>query len=277
MTKFIVAVSGGVDSVALLHMLHRLGTHELIVAHVDHGIREDSIEDALLTRKLAEKYGLQFELSTHALGAKASEDQARRVRYAFLRDLAKQYSSQIVTAHHADDVVETIAVNLHRGTGWRGLATHGSDVVRPLISFSKSQLYDYALQHGLEWREDSTNQSEAYLRNRLRKNLQEVSGNIRQPLFALRDRQLALKRDIHSEVQRVVGSGPLYERYFFTHIPNLVAVECLRHITEGKMTRPQLERFLLAIKTTRPGKTIELGNGLRAHFTTRNFHLSLIK
>lgn len=262
---------------ALLHMLHGLGTHQLIVAHVDHGIRQDSIEDALLVQAVADNYNLPFELVTHSLGSDASEDRARHVRYDFLKTLADKHAAQIVTAHHADDIVETVAINLHRGTGWRGLATHDADVVRPLLAFSKEQLYDYALRHRLEWREDSTNSSDAYLRNRIRKRVQDVKDDIRQPLLRLRTQQLETKKQIQQEVRQLLGKGPDYDRYFFTHITGSVAVECLRQVTDGKMTRPQLERFLLAIKTAKPGKTIELGNGLRAHFTTRNFHLSLIK
>lgn len=277
MARYVVAVSGGVDSVVLLDMIHRLGRHDLVVAHVDHGIREDSSEDAALVRGLAERHNLPFELATHALGEGASEERARQVRYDFLHSLARKHNARVVTAHHADDVVETIAINLHRGTGWRGLATHDSHVERPLLAMTKKQLYTYAEKRGLTWREDSTNQSDDYLRNRFRKQLNVLHDESREAFLALRKQQLATKRAILNEVKALIGSGPSYERYFFTHIPAVVAIECLRHITKGEMTRPQLERFLLAIKTAKPGKTIELGNGLRSHFTTRNFHLSLIK
>lgn len=277
MGKYIVAVSGGVDSIALLHMLHRLNTHEVVVAHVDHGIREDSSKDAALVRRQAAAYNMPFELVTHALGADASEQLARTVRYDFLRDLAQKYSAGIMTAHHADDVVETIAINLHRGTGWRGLATHDSDIVRPLLGVSKKKLYTYAKRHGLEWREDSTNQSEKYLRNRIRKQLRQTPEEARQSFVELRKKQIEMKKQILQEVLKLVGEGPQYSRYFFTHIPQKVAFECLRHITYARLTRPQLEKMLLAIKTIGAGKTIQLGDGLSVHFTTRNFSLSLIK
>ena len=81
MTRYIVAVSGGVDSVALLDMLARLSDHELIVAHFDHGIRSDSAEDALFVSGLAEQYGLPFEMRREELGSNASEDLARTRRY----------------------------------------------------------------------------------------------------------------------------------------------------------------------------------------------------
>jgi tRNA(Ile)-lysidine synthase len=277
MPKYIVAVSGGVDSVVLLHMLHQLGSHQLIVAHVDHGIREESASDAAFVRKLAESYDIPFYLSEHTLGPEASEETARNIRYDFLRQLAKEHAAAIMTAHHADDVVETIAINLHRGTGWRGLATHDSDSVRPLLSLSKKRLYAYAKRHNLEWREDWTNESNQYLRNRFRKQLVVLSDDSRDAFLQLRKRQLELKQAIAEEVLTLIGSGSYFSRYFFTNAPPVVAQECLRYITEGKLTRPQLEKLLLAIKTTAPGKKIEPGNGITVHFTTRNFSLSLIK
>lgn len=277
MATYIVAVSGGIDSVVLLHMLWQLQTHRLIVAHVDHGIREESSQDAAFVQALAELYGIDFKISTHTLGPDASEERARTIRYDFLRSLAKRYDAQIITAHHADDVVESIAINMHRGTGWRGLATHDSDVVRPLTEVSKQKLYEYAYKHGLEWREDHTNLSDKYLRNRFRKTLRSIQPDERQNLLTLRQQQIRLKQDILNEVRRVVGEGPDFSRHFFTHIPKQAAIECLREVTKGDLTRPQLERFLLAIKTIGSGKTLQLGNGIRAHFTTRNFSLSLIK
>jgi tRNA(Ile)-lysidine synthase len=277
MSKYIVAVSGGVDSVVLLHMLQKLDTHNLIVAHVDHGIREESAEDAGFVKALADKYGLPFELSTHALGPDASEERARHVRYEFLRSLSDRHSAEIVTAHHANDIVESIAINLHRGTGWRGLATHDSEIVRPLAGIPKEKLYAYALMHGLEWQEDRTNQSDKYLRNRLRKQLHGAPEKLRDDLLALRKRQIATKQHIATELRRIVGTGPHYNRYFFTHIPKVVALECLREVTNGQLTRPQLEKLLLAVKTIGAGKTLEVGNHVTVHFTTRIFSLSLIK
>lgn len=273
MTRFIVAVSGGVDSVALLDMLARLSEHELVVAHFDHGIRTDSAEDAAFVAGLAEKYGLSFEMLREELGAKASEELARNRRYEFLRNLADKYGARIVTAHHADDAIETVAINLTRGTGWRGLAALDSDIVRPLLHLHKNEIKDYAKKNSLTWREDSTNKSDAYLRNRLRTIITSLSDDEKRQILGLRHQQLESRKLIDKEVSRLVGPGPRYSRYFFTHVPKKVALECLRFVTRARLTRPQLERALIAIKTARPGSVHHAGTGINLRFTTRNFSL----
>lgn len=277
MAKYVVAVSGGIDSVALLHMLVKTTDHDIIVAHFDHGIRTDSADDAKFVEELARGYGVPFETRREELGAKASEELARNRRYDFLRTVADKHAASIMTAHHGDDAVETIAINFHRGTGWRGLAVLDSDINRPLLRLTKDDLFSYVKRHNLEWREDSTNAGDDYLRNRLRRRTEVLEGDIKRELLALRAQQLETKQAIEQGVSALVGPGPLYSRYFFTHIPESVAVECLRLVTEGRLTRPQLGRALLAVKTAKPKNSYQAGSGVTFDFTTRNFSLSLLK
>ncbi len=269
--KYIVAVSGGVDSMVLLDMMVRAGNHELVVAHFDHGIRPDSRRDAQFVESVAKQYGLVFETRREELGEKASEALARERRYAFLRHLASKHDAQIVTAHHLDDLVETVAINFTRGTGWRGLAALDSGALRPLIDTEKSALLTYARQHGVQWREDATNASDAYLRNRLRRKTPAIPSDAKRELRALHAHQRDLKQSIRKEVLSLVGEGPWYSRYFFTHLQTVVALECLRELTDGKLTRPQLARLLHAIKVAKPNTTFEAGEGIRLYFSTRQF------
>jgi tRNA(Ile)-lysidine synthase len=258
-------------------MLTEVKDHDIVVAHFDHGIREDSSEDAAFVESLSGQYGLRFETKRVVLGPDASEEKARQARYDFLRSVAKKHDARIVTAHHADDAIETIAINFKRGTGWRGLAVLDSDILRPLLQLSKKDLIEYAQRRGLSWREDSTNASDAYLRNRVRKQTSELDDGTKRELLALRSQQLEGKRLIEEEVAKLVGDGPAYSRYFFSHIPVSVATECLRYVTKAQLTRPQLERALLAIKTAQPKTSYQAGSGLTFDFTTRNFSLSLLK
>jgi tRNA(Ile)-lysidine synthase len=277
MKKYVVAVSGGVDSVILLDILaHQPGT-ELVVAHFDHGIRGNSHEDAEFVRDLAKKYGLPFEMRREELGVNASEEKARDQRYAFLRSVAKEHAAKLVTAHHADDVIESIAINLSRGTGWRGLAVLDSDVVRPLTNMSKSETIDYAKKHNLQWREDSTNSSDNYLRNRIRSKVVGLDDDIKRQLLALWEAQKSIKAEIEKEAAKLIGEGPTYSRYFFSGLDDRIGSELLRYIVKWRLTRPQLAKALHAIKTFLPGKIYHAGWGMEIHFTSRNFTVKLIK
>lgn len=274
--SYVVAVSGGIDSVVLLDMMAKLPELDLVVAHFDHGIREDSIEDALFVEQLAKQYGLPFETARVELGSQASEELARRRRYEFLRGVMKKHDAGLATAHHGDDIIETIAINHIRGTGWRGLAVMGADIMRPLLHVSKEMIRDYALKRGLEWREDSTNASDAYLRNRLRRKLATLSPLTKKKLWLLRKKQLQLRGAIEAEVAGLIDESP-YSRYLFTYATKEAALEMLRLITKAKLTRPQLERVLLAIKTYRPGTIYQAGNSVELQFTTRQFIVKLVE
>lgn len=275
--KYLVAVSGGVDSVVLLDMLVRQAEHELIVAHFDHGIRDDSASDAAFVAAIAQHYGLVFETRREELGTATSEDLARTRRYAFLRTAAEKHKATVVTAHHADDAVETIAINATRGTGWRGLAVLDSDIIRPLLDMTKAEIIAYANNHGLEWREDSTNASDVYLRNRIRRKTSILPDDKKRQLLGLRAHQIGLKTQIDDEVASLIGDGPEYARYFFTHLDVTTGIECLRRVTQARLTRPQLIQVLLAIKTARTGAIYQAGDGVQFRFTSRNFVIELIK
>lgn len=277
MSKYVVAVSGGVDSVVLLDLLTRQTNMELIVAHFDHGIRDDSANDARFVAELAKKYGLKFESRREELGKYASEELARDRRYDFLRSVAKKHNAKLITAHHADDVIESIAINLSRGTGWRGLAVLDSDIFRPLTHMSKSEILNYAKRHNLKWHEDSTNTSDAYLRNRIRQRLSSLDDDSKRQLLGLWMQQKSLKKQINQETANLLNSKNTYSRHFFICINPEPAMECLRHITKGLLTRPQLASLLISIKVMPAKKIYEAGNGVKIFFTPRNFTVELLK
>ncbi len=291
MKSLVVAVSGGVDSVVLLDKLVRLAQQkqttttlqgptlqskeELIVAHFDHGIRPESDADARFVEGLAKIYGLAFEGTREELGKNASEAVARTRRYAFLRSVAAKYNGMIATAHHQDDVIETIAINCQRGTGWRGLAALDSDIVRPLLDESKQDIRNYALTNRLEWVEDETNAEDAYLRNRMRAKLNRTfSSKSKAQLVELWNVQRTLKQTVDKESEGILDNLKDYTRYFFTHIDEASALELLRAIllrNNTSLTRPQRQRLLYAIKVARPGSQFEAGEGVTVQFTSTTF------
>ena len=248
---------------------------EYIVAHFDHGIRVDSADDAAFVEGLALKYGMAFEQRREELGAGASEELARQRRYVFLGDISRKYDAKIVTAHHGDDVIETIAINLQRGTGWRGLAVMDNpDVWRPLLDMSKADLMSYAARNNLTWREDSTNADVRYLRNDLRKKLVGLDDRSKEGLRLYWRRQVHLKRLINHEAKLLAGQSH-YSRYKLIMMPRQAATEVLRAIilleTGTSLLRPQLERALMAIKTQHSGKRYEAGEGVSLAFTATTY------
>lgn len=256
----IVAVSGGIDSVVLLHMLALERTGPLVVAHVDHGIRGDSAADARFVADLTRRYGLEFRSVELGLGREASEDAARTARYAWLESIREEYkASSIITAHHEDDVFETMIINLIRGTGWRGIASLRDTQTRqrPLIAWSKAEVIAYALDHELSWREDCTNESLRYLRNRVRSSvIPRLNGEQRATFRRLYGSQLLLRDDIETEVQGLLAaicSEGLLLRYPIVMMPDAVAQEVLAGWLGESLEQGRLRDLLLFAKTARSG------------------------
>ena len=175
----LVAVSGGVDSVALLHALVAAG-RKPIVLHFDHGWRIDSALDAIRVRDLARHYGLKYLTGKHHHGRKREmrEADARAARYAFFAQVARRLRTpHLVLAHHADDQVETFLLQLLRGSGaaGRGMdpvsARDGLVLHRPWLALWKKDILAYARKNKLEWHEDSTNVDTRHRRNLLRRDV----------------------------------------------------------------------------------------------------------
>lgn len=280
--KYIVAVSGGLDSVALLHMLATNSSHELIVAHVDHGIRSDSSEDARHVAALARNYNLPFELKQLTLGPHASEALARQERYAWLHELRTAYAADaVVTAHHQDDQLETVVLNLMRGTGWRGLASLQSSthLYRPLLDVPKISLVKYSVNQGLQWRDDSTNDDLRYTRNYIRHAIMpRLSLKTRARLVALARAQRHLRQQLETEAVRVL-SGVCEEAGLSRHqlimMPDNVALELLRQATNGQYEPSMLRRLLHFVKTGRKGALLPLGKGDHALLTRQHLVLDI--
>lgn len=276
--NYLLAVSGGVDSVALLDMFSQT-KHHLIVAHVDHGIRgNESAADARFVKALANKYKLPFVSTELHLAKTASEETARTGRYKFLLAQAAEHHAILVTAHHQGDAIETIALNISRGTGWRGLvALSREGILRPLIGLTKQQIYQYAISHHLEWVEDATNRQDTYLRNRLRWVIGEHVLDTTQ-LMRLRAKQLQLRRNIDTETSRLVEKHH-GSRYFLGMVPAEVAIELLGTEIANmsiRPTRPRLVRALHAIKTASPGSVYQVGDGVKLAFTARNYRVTVV-
>src|SRR6266446_3665249 len=171
--RYLIGVSGGRDSVALLHWLLAHGYRKLIVCHFEHGLRGRAGKaDARFVEQLAQSYALPFEggaAEVPALAREAAqsiETAARNERLAFFTRIARRRRClTIFLAHHADDQVETFLLNLFRGAGGRGLgamrprSSYGAlQIVRPLLGVWGSEIDHYLEEHRLKFREDATNE-----------------------------------------------------------------------------------------------------------------------
>jgi tRNA(Ile)-lysidine synthase len=283
--KYIIAVSGGVDSVSLLHLLVQMqarckqelessdGSKQLLtdfsflVAHYDHGIREDSAKDKQLVQKLSTQYGLPFVFAEGKLGKAASEETARSARYAFLRDAQKQYDARaIITAHHQDDVLETAILNLLRGTGRKGLTSlkSGDGLLRPLLHVSKSDIQTYAAKQHLTWREDSTNQETRYLRNYIRQNiLPKFSSEHKKQLTDIVERSRSVNDSLDIGLADFLCTqANAINRQKFILLPHAIAKEVLaswlRANNLREFNRFMLERLVIAGKVGQPNTKVNV-------------------
>ena len=189
--SIIVAVSGGIDSMALLYLLATPGLNlrdRLVVAHFNHQLRgADSDADAGFVGQAAERLGLPFETDSgdaRQLAAETGdgiEAAARQLRHQFFARLAKRLTAVVALAHHADDQIETFFLRLLRGAGNRGLAgmqpsapspvDSGVTLVRPLLGIRRDEIVGFATQEEIEFHEDTTNADTRFLRNRIRHEL----------------------------------------------------------------------------------------------------------
>ena len=211
--KVIVGVSGGIDSVALLHLLQRLGV-ECIVAHCNFHLRaEESDRDEQFVKDVTKQLGLpfyriDFDTLKYAANNKISvEMAARELRYEWFESLAKKLDAQaIAVAHHLDDSIETLLMNLIRGTGLRGLtgiSARNGLVIRPLLCCTREELFQYVTFHQLAYVEDSTNALNDYQRNKIRNQL----------LPLLEDINPSVRQTLYQSLERFSGTYKVYEEF----------------------------------------------------------------
>ena len=190
----VVGLSGGADSVCLLHVLYTLKDEyklKLIASHVNHGIRgEEAENDALFSKNFAETLGADFKLlkvdcvKEARENGETTEEAGRRIRYEFFYSLCEDENTVIATAHNSNDNLETVVFNITRGSalsGAKGIPPKRDNIIRPLIFCSRAEIEGYCKENNLSFVTDSTNLSDDYTRNRIRHNvlpeLEKVNSN----------------------------------------------------------------------------------------------------
>jgi tRNA(Ile)-lysidine synthase len=286
----VLAVSGGADSMALLHGAASLAADrgwQLVVAHLDHGLRPDSAEDAKFVADAAEALGLPWEIRRTDVGVEASaagsgvEEAGRRARYDFLEEVAADRGTEalIATAHTADDLAETVLLNLVRGAGQRGvrgMPARRGRVVRPLLHVRRAALRAELAVAGIGHREDPTNRDTDRSRARLRADVLPVLESLNpEAVEAIaRFAGLAADEDAYLDAlaadelqRRRDGDGSIDWR---TPPPPAVGRRVLRlAIGEPAPAAERIEAILEAATGPRGGLVIELGRGRTAEIRRR--------
>lgn len=235
-TLYLLAVSGGVDSMVLLHAFQQLKKN-ILVAHCNFQLRGDESDgDEAFVLDYCKSAGINayvkhFDTQSYAAAHKLSiQVAARNLRYHWFRELSQETNSNwVVTAHQADDQLETFLINLSRGSGIAGLSgipEKSGNLLRPLLSFSRNQLLQYAKEQSLEFREDSSNRKTDYLRNKIRHQLVPVirdvlpalDSSFHEAISILKEQQDYLQYHLQAEIASIKD---LYDTYHVYHLCNL--------------------------------------------------------
>lgn len=289
--SYVLAISGGVDSVSMLHALNELKvetnknkvdesklnkTYTFVVAHFNHGMRVDSDMDRKLVQQLAHKYQLPFVYQNGNLGIGTSEDVARNARYTFLRKVQKASNAHaIVTAHHQDDLIETAIFNMLRGTGRRGISSLADvpHLRRPLLHVSKDDIKQYAKDQGLVWHEDYTNADTTITRNYIRNVLvPKIGSRGKASLVDSINHIKVLNQAIDNDLLVYLHTQPsrqTLDRHSFVLLPHSVALEVmaswLRSHGISQFDSKLLERLVAKCKTLTPGKHVDVNTNFQIH------------
>jgi tRNA(Ile)-lysidine synthase len=293
--KILVAVSGGADSISLLYLLQEMQEEfrfELAIAHMDHMARgEESAEDARFVEALGRKLGLatfveKVNVSETKEALKTSfQETGRILRYRFLEDTLKNIQgTKLALGHTADDQVETILINLLRGSGLTGLAgmpEMRGTVIRPLIDCTRAEVEAYLASKNLEYREDASNADNKYLRNRVRHELlpvlktfnRQIASNLRETAKIIRDDDQCLTnqaRRLYQDLTSPQTDGVTLDRVKFNQQPKAYQKRVLREAifqVQGdlrRVTAGHIQDIIELFRESRVGKKINLPGQLIA-------------
>lgn len=294
--KVVTAVSGGPDSLVLLHVLYALRKRyniELLVAHYNHLLRPDAGKDAALVRAVAEKLGLPFYIGEGQVAEYAREKKlsiqvaARDLRYQFLERIVKETGSQkLALAHQLDDQGETIVMHFLRGPSPRGLAgipPVRGNIIRPLIEVSRQEIEAYLQVHQLEAAVDTSNAKKIYLRNKVRLDLmprlKEYNPNL--PVRLSQSAEIFREEDRYLEEEtdrwwaQLVLRMPdrlLVDYAGYRAMPLAIKRRFLRRcfwqtaVASDDLCFSQVERILRWLETPAAGKKLQWPQGVRVWF-----------
>ena len=244
----IVALSGGIDSMVLFDILYHLNQN-LIIAHVNHNKREESLDEFLYIKKMAKKYKVPFEGYTIKEESKKNfHHESRLKRYEFFRAVAQKYQSKkIAVAHHLDDQVETVLMRIVRGTSFSGYSgikeiryDRNLSIIRPLMDFSKNQIIEYAKERNITFFEDKSNSEDIYTRNRFRNNiiplLKEENPNLEQKIIQLAEYIDSADEVLEEKTKEFLKTYSMYNNVSldaFNQLNKIVKIKVIQHMVNN--------------------------------------------
>ncbi|MBK9177257.1 MAG: tRNA lysidine(34) synthetase TilS [Flavobacteriales bacterium] len=210
----LLAVSGGVDSMVLTHVMRELD-YPCMVLHMEHGLRGSEGEaDCAFVEEQSRMLGVPCRSSRVDAAAHAKEKgisiqmAARELRYAFINATAAEFKQKVAMAHHSDDAAETLLIHLLRGTGsqgWSSIKPRSGAVVRPLLCVDRAAVLSYAQERGIRFREDSSNAETKYLRNRIRHELVPLLDQLRPGARRSMGRSTTMLRELTKAAEAHTG------------------------------------------------------------------------
>ena len=283
--RLVVAVSGGLDSVTLLLLLKALEYNQLIVAHINHQLRQESDDEEYFVEKLSRDLKIPFynkTLDPKYRDNKASiEEWARNERYCFLKTIhAKTKSKWIMTAHHGNDQVETLLMNLGRQTGvsgLRGIAKKRDNILRPMLNFSKIDIIEFSKRIGYNYCEDLSNSDISIPRNFIRhkvinnweKQFPNIISGIRNSIDHFNEWKNSLDFMIKTYlIEKVIQNKKdlIISKDFITTLPKMVKIRLIQLLIDNEnqlWSKHQIKMLNQFIDKSSTGTIHELHNGFR--------------
>lgn len=271
---YVLAISGGIDSMVLLDLFIK-AEFSIVVVHFDHQKRSDSSLDHELIQAICLNHKIPYYLFKLNLDDKNFQANARASRQHHLEEVATLHqTNSIVTAHHLDDLIETVLIKMIRGASFLGLSgirfetiIHGFSYLKPLINYSKDEIMTYAAENNIQYLEDSTNSSNLYLRNQIRNSLVPIlttESEIRYQIQKLSDLFYQTHLFIRQQSLTFLSNQTQFSLPAFMHLNPIIQADIIAYLLESinfELKTSLIDEIIKQLSSEKANLLIKLGNG----------------